>query len=715
VGAAAERVLSPLVGAERILNPLAGAELEYLRRQSALVVKNHALAYSQDMTSDQEEALYSFLDEVDSAFTLREAAQAAWKIRPRDSMRLGRLQAEIANLFDIRRIAFPIAENKWLSRHGLFKDARFVISPTRTELLNGVLIPGHRCVPFANPFVPPHDYKFLWKTAPVEVSASEGSPEEFYPFFSIYGEEYAPQYIAQENPGNEIAYGADPFEDPPEVSIKTLDMRNIYREESFVPGDRFLVTIADWKECVFNLERIDKDAWGEAELAEWMETAENAFIKSFKNLGPGSSIEEQIVWAYFYGGKRMMDVPAYSLEEFLYEKTDKFSITYFGLESRFWSAGKEIPDCHELRGVRTQPDETPVEQVLFQYNVPISEYVVQSYLRDAIYRNETNAEHILERIAPPSCGMNVWDIDYLKSYIVDTLKELSQSYSVFTDQKVGPIRQAVCELHTAVIDLAYRLHSESIDYSILPKHTFIILSQIQIYTSGILEDLDVEYEPQEMELAAIDNSVEDMVEIFDEIKEMIDKSRDIFRQTNLTLVKGDGGSSLSWRTTQISIGGADVWRRLLLPQSLDLACIHRTILKLFSWSGLQPHKFTLDYMSGGEIPGNENGLNETATIRDLAARYINEINYEYGMFWTVKVIFSPCGDTGVKKPSCIAGENSPPPENVEGPLRFRRFISALETSDPAEKEIALNELGKNFDPSAFDLDECNRGLEEVFG
>jgi hypothetical protein len=666
------------------------------------------------MTPDQEEALYSFLDEADSAFTLKEAAQATWRIRSRDSARLGRLQAEIANLFDTRRIVFPVAENKWLSRRGLFNKARFVISPTQTELLNGLLIPGHRCVPFANPFVPPQDYKFLWKNTLVEVSASEGSPEEFYPFFSIYGEEYAPQYIAQENPSNETAYGADPFEDPPEVSIKTLDMRNIYREESFVPGDRFLVTIADWKDCVFNLEHIGKDAWSEEELREWMETAEDAFLKSFKNLGPGSTIEEQIAWAYFYGGSRMINVPAYSLEDFLYEKTDKFSITYFGLESRFWYAGKEIPDYNEIKGIRTQPDETPVERILFQYNVPISEYVVQSYLRDAIYRGESSPVRIMERIVPPSCGMDVWDIDYLKSYIADTLKELQRSYSVFTDQKAGPVRQAVCELHTAVIDLACRLHGESIDYSILPKHTFIVLSQIQIYTSGILEDLDVEEEPSEIELAAIDNSIEDMLEIFNEIKDMIDKSRDIFRQTNLTLVKNGDDGSLSWRTVQISIGGADVWRRLLLPQSTDLACIHRIILKLFSWSGLQPHKFTLDYMNGAELLGSENGIKETVTIKELVARYINEINYEYGIRWTVKIIFSPCGDTGIEKPVCIAGENFPPPESVEGPLRFRRFISALETNDPAEKEIALSELGKNFNPSAFDIDECNRRLEGTF-
>jgi hypothetical protein len=666
------------------------------------------------MTSKEEDALYSFLDNTSAPFTLKDVTNtlkdAMYRARRRE--RIGRLQGEIANLFNNRRIAFPVRENKWLSRRGLFNESRFVITPTRSELLSGILIPGHRCVPFANPSVPPQSYKFFWNDKTVDMLETEGSPEEFYPFFSIYGEEYAPQYIAQENQQNELAYNADPFEEPEEVSIKALDMRNIYREESFVPGDRFVVTIQDWKNCSFRLQRVAADAWEAEDLKKWMDIAEDAFFQSFRNLGPGHTTDEQIAWAYFYGGRRMIDVPAYSLEDFLFEKTDKFSVTAFGLESRFWYAGKDIPDYRSLQGIKTQSDETPIEGLLFQHNIPISEYVVQSYIRDAIYRNENNADGVLERVAPPSCGMNKWDTEYLLSYISETMKELRRFYSVFTDQKAGPIRQEVCELHTAIIDLACRLRREGIDYSILPKHTFIILSQIQIYTSNILEDLDVEEEPPISELSAIDNSIDEMIDIFDEIKDMIDKSRAAFRQTNLTLVRDDD-KSRAWRAAQISIGGTDVWRRLILPQSFSLADLHSVILKLFSWSGLQTHRFTLDYVSGGDMFDGERAVKENITIKDLASHYLNEINYEYGTRWTVKIIFSPHNDTNVEKPVCVAGENSPPPERVDGPLRFRRFISALEINDESEKKLAHKELGPDFDPFAFNIDECNRRLDGI--
>jgi molecular chaperone GrpE (heat shock protein) len=539
---------------------------------------------------------------------------------------------------------------------------------------------------------------------------TEGTPDEFYPFFSIFGEEYAPQYIAHENPENQIAFSGDPYEEPGDVSIKTFDMRHVYRETAFVPGDSFLVGTDDWIECKFNLEVIKQDKWSGAELETWMNVAENAFFQSFANLGPGISTEEQIAWAYFFGGKRMMDAPAYSLETFFYEKTDKITTVTFGLESRCWYAGKEIPDYKKLEGYNTQSDETPIERMLSHHNIPISEYVLQSYIRDSIFRNDDNINAIVDRIAPPSSGINHWNKEYIASYILDALDEFERVYSIFTDQKTGPIRQRVSELQTAVIDFACRLQREGIDYTLLPKQTFIVLSQIQNYTAGILEDLDLEEDMTDSEIEAIENSIDDMIDIFDEIKEMLAKSRDTFRHTNLALVRDD---VCVWRTLQISIGGTDVWRRTILPDSLSLSDLHRVIMRLFSWNGKFSHRFIFERYFGNDLLDENNNVKESNTLKTLASNNLNEINYEYGERWSVKIIISPHNDAKNIKPRVVAGECAPPPEHVEGPLRFRRYLSALERNDKNEKAIAEKELGKNFSPSAFNLAECNKSLEDM--
>jgi hypothetical protein len=151
------------------------------------------------MTPNQEDALYDFLENVTEPFTMEDVTAFIRMIEPKRNIRL---VMEVASLIDSRNIAFKLDSRRWVSRRGCFENVPFVISPTRLELVNGILIPGHRCVPFANPGLLPQEYSFYWKDSEVPATTTEGPPEEFYPYYCIYGEEYAPQYVARDNPGN---------------------------------------------------------------------------------------------------------------------------------------------------------------------------------------------------------------------------------------------------------------------------------------------------------------------------------------------------------------------------------------------------------------------------------------------------------------------------------------------------------------------------------
>lgn len=148
------------------------------------------------MELDQEEALYEFLENTIEPFTLDEITGY---VQVSGQRRNKRLSMEIASYLEVRKIAFRIDNKRWISRRGCFEPLEFVITPTRLELLNGILIPGHRCVPFANPVTLPHRFKFFWDGKPIPETTTEAPPEELYPFYCIYGEEFAPQYIARDN------------------------------------------------------------------------------------------------------------------------------------------------------------------------------------------------------------------------------------------------------------------------------------------------------------------------------------------------------------------------------------------------------------------------------------------------------------------------------------------------------------------------------------
>jgi hypothetical protein len=657
------------------------------------------------MKPEYEEALYEFLENVTEPFSLGNVI-VFLKMMVRG--RAPHLTREIRDILNSGSIAFKNGEDRWISRRGFFEPVPFVISPSRLELLNGILVPGHRCLPFANPDVMPHNFTFFWNNEPIPWETTEGPPGDFYPYYLLFGEEYVSQYVAKDNPENEIAYNSDAFEDPIEVSIHTLDMRQIYRETAFIPGDRFVVKTRDWKKSSFDFSLVKKDAWAEKDLDAWRSAAEAGFAVSFERMGACSCTEEQIVFAYWLGSRRMCEVPAYSLEEFIYEKTVSIETTTYGIETRYWFAGKDIPDLEYLQSYFPAAERSMIEEILFNFGVPVSEYVIQSYVRDALFckdYKELDVVRIASRIAPPSTGIPGNDLETIAAYILRALMEFQRVYSRFSDQFMGPIRQRAAELHTAVIDLACRLRKGDFDPSWLPKHTFLILSQVQSHAAMLLEDLDEEDAPSEEELEAMDNSLDSMIEAYEDIKRLLDDSLNNFRRNKLSLVKSDGhGTSSFWKILQLSLGGTNVWRRIGMPGASRLEELHRVIQALFSWDNRWPYRFST------QSPV----WKEEITLEELDAGGFAEVLYEYGSIWTVKIIvISSYEAEEGERIHCIAGEYASPPSFVEGPLRFKKFLADLTRGNKQKWRLVRSGEYEDFNPEAFSLEECNNRLEGI--
>jgi len=667
--------------------------------------ENHFIIKQMDL--EQEEALYEFLENAAEPFTLEDITiyvQASGQKANK------KLIMEIDAYLDARKIAFKQDNKYWVSRRCCFESSVFTITPSRVELLNGILIPGHRCVPFANPLTLPNRYTFLWKGEVVPVTTTEAPPEDLYPYFCIYGEEFAPQYIARDNPKNEEAYNADPYEDPPEVSIHTLDMRVIYRESGFVPGDRFVVRTLDWKECRFELEKAPKDKWSRDDFEKWIEAAEIGFEDSFALLGPGAGTEEQVAFAYWFGGKRMREVPAYSLEEFLFEKTNRIDTVPYGIETRFWFSGKEIPDSKCLQNYTVPPDRTFIEDLLYEKNIPISEFVILSYIRDAFFRNEKDIDLVINRLVPPVIHLDEAEWDLLADYIADSMDDFYKAYSLFLDQGAGPIRQRVAELHTAVIELSSKLQKGEIETVWLPRHTFIVLSQIQGHAAALLEDLAFDDSPGEADIAAMDNSLDSMIDTFSDIKELINSAMDNFRRSNLTLIQGGSASGQSWRMIQISISGLDVWRRAIISHECSMEDLHQLIQIGMDWKNIGRFRFYCETPEGGK-----EYLHDKIKLGDIDFRGKKELIYEYDSKWNVKIIimssYQPAKNEVTR---FVAGDGAAPPEQVDGPRHFRRLLGFLEAGSNKDKQSAQSELGLEFVPGIFDLDNMNQELRKIF-
>jgi hypothetical protein len=665
------------------------------------------------MTIEQEDRLYTFLEERIEPFDVAEAVEVIVKTDPTGKYRLA---DEVHTFIEKRRLAFPLPNRYYQTRRGYFEQARFIIRPSRLEIQNGILIPGHRCLPFENPLLFPHEFQFLWNGEAIPKTTTEGSPEELYPFYSLYGEEYAPQYIAQDNPDNEALFNADPYEEPVEVSITTLDLRSFYRETGLVPGNGIVVQVTDWKDGVFTVLDVLREPEVTEASAEWARLLEQGFFAAFEAIGPGTATEEQLAFAFWYGGRRLLDLPAMSVETFMYEHTEKIATVPYGMETRFWYAGKEIPDGSHWAEDGAPPDKTELEEMLYTYGLPVSEYVIQSYVRDALYQQEANLSVLLGRIVPAPIQMNPEDELFLAQYVMEVYEEFSQTYSIFLDKDMGPIRHSAAELHTAVVALMGQLSGHGVDQSWLPQHTLVILSQLQVHSARILEDLDHDDPHEASDLETIDTALEGMIETYEDIKHRVQEALDGYRRSRLSVVRPEqlNNRQSQWRALQIAISGTTLWRRLLVHESLSLYDIHRILMAVFGWSGHKLHGFIIDgelYDAEGSSSDRDERL---VSLGEIIEKGISEFvyNYDYTAEWEIRIsLLHPVdADEAPQYVCCIAGEGAPPPEHIGGALRFRRFLAALQKGNPDEQAEAQKELGNDFNPDQWDLSTCNNRL-----
>lgn len=142
------------------------------------------------------------------------------------------------------------------------------------------------------------------------------------------------------------------------------------------------------------------------------------------------------------------------------------------------------------------------------------------------------------------------------------------------------------------------------------------------------------------------------------------------------------------------------------------------ILTAMGWTGYHLYEFDAAGRAYGEpneefeddvLDANGHSLSEIARV---GGRFTH--NYDFGDGWVHRIEVESVNESADKiKPSCIAGGNACPPEDVGGPYGYLEFLSAMR--DPKHEEHAhlVDWVGGAFDPSAFNLEETNAVVSRV--
>ena len=163
-----------------------------------------------------------------------------------------------------------------------------------------------------------------------------------------------------------------------------------------------------------------------------------------------------------------------------------------------------------------------------------------------------------------------------------------------------------------------------------------------------------------------------------------------------------------------------IWRRILVPDSINLGDLHLAIQIAMGWHVCHLHVFDI----GGERYGDPNTADDVANERRMKLSALVKAGvtsftytYDFGDNWEHAILIekSPPPNAAHAYPAVIAGKRHCPPEDCGGTWGYTELLEIVANPAHPEYEERLGWFGEdNFDPEAFSIDAADRMLALAF-
>ena len=169
-----------------------------------------------------------------------------------------------------------------------------------------------------------------------------------------------------------------------------------------------------------------------------------------------------------------------------------------------------------------------------------------------------------------------------------------------------------------------------------------------------------------------------------------------------------------------------VWRRVLVSNQWTLASLHNHLQWVMGWTDSHAHEFQV----GGSVVApdwwihevgmdsdtshyrDERRVSVAAVATELGVAGEMEYRYDMGDGWRHRIVIESLPPlwtlADLPLPTCVAGENACPPEDVGGPHGYALFLEIIGDRDHEQYKDMTRWIGGVFDPKGFDLNRINR-------
>ncbi len=615
--------------------------------------------------------------------------------------------------------------DRFTPRHVAFKGAEFRVTPLEEEIAAGYLIPGHRFMPFLSREVFPGEAVLKLPDGSAAPTRTVRMPiaevRRFLLYFGKYGEG---DYLICDSEEN--------FErlQPPydgDVSITVFDLQAFYEGCGFKPGDALMLTVEDWLAGVFSVRHVPtkQELVDFAETNRWVHALRLGFEEARLDAELDHDCYEQMARMLWLASENedappVWSNPPLSLAAF-FNMQKELTLKTEGSVSFFWPEDEPVDSrmMNSLMDGAEEPD-SELEAFFSLLGISVNTEEAEAYMRDAMSCNEGNPDTVLARVISGRT---------LSFPTANEQQEFHQLWQELWDD----VRQA----HDPRNDPHREMRSVFLD---LNDQCLAVLRQLDRDGASPFATMNHPASLRLGELSSLINSAlvlfnqaaeEDAAEFPMPLEEMARGMSAAIGGLSEQLLSGDlsssaGSSAGPIYQLKISLkhSSPPIWRRVLVPASIELEDLHAVIQTVFGWTNSHLHQFVdgrTFYQPGGEDEGfpsmsvvDSVGVPLQSLLRKEKDKVVYE--YDFGDSWEHQVLLEKVlpVDPEQRLPVCIKGKRACPPDDCGGIPGYFQILETLEGPNGEEKSALFEWLGGPFDPEAFDLDEINTQLHAWF-
>jgi len=482
------------------------------------------MAYNYNI-SELENEVVKYLGDNDSGFKGIDIAEFLVKKLSISDEDMDGFLAELSDIISEYPYFYDEETQSYVNKYDFFNGLEIRINPTKFEIDNGILMPGHRFFPFCCESVFPSELKLTDNStgSEVELKEFEIPIQDAVNYYILLGaEELFHYFIADHMTNNEIVSRGNPNE---KVTLTVYSFQEFYKRNDFNENDSIIFKIEDWDNGYFSF-RVEKS--NDEELSkqkEWLEEFDAVLKKLVTDKKINySSISDMIALAYFRGNRDVLFQPYMSIDQYMSD-TDEIEMTVFEgmsilrsteeLEENVFPAA-ESNDIDESMFSISQGNISSIDGLLKDIGCYMTAIEIDTFILNEMFQGGESIEPIVDRIVYFKQGKFTDDIQeaVLLNYLDDRWELLEEKYRRHADQEKGEIRLKIIQV------LENRLHffnNNSIKIDDLPEYQKKVIETNVENMGHLLKQINSDFSIEDSEF----EKILDGIEKFDALQETL--------------------------------------------------------------------------------------------------------------------------------------------------------------------------------------------------